>query len=446
MTSGNVSDEPIAYEDDDAHGAWPGSPTCSSCTTGRSTCAPTTRWSRSVAGGPILLRRSRGHVPASIDLPLPCPRPLLAVGARAEEHVLRRKGTSGLGEPSHRRPRELGDAALLPRGDRALRARVRGRARGGRPRPPPRLPLDQGGAGPRRASSSSACSTTTPTSPPASPSTARRARQSARSSTAPDYGRDGTVWGGELLAGDLRDFERAGLLFPVRLPGGDGRDPRAVADGLRLARGGTGRGGAAHSPGACSARAGGTLGAGVRAGQDRRFVAGDDERGPALRCRGRALRGARRSELRGTGSRRARGHRGPGRDGGLPAADRWRGADGARCSRGPARAHRRPRRRNPPRGRRRPVSQRARRRDRYGMRAGCRVRRARHRGALRRGVSEPAAAGADRQRLSPSEACACCDRRSSRRTTAGSPTVRSPLPRRDCGRPTCSKGDYLAGG
>src|SRR6185503_3630705 len=35
------------------------------------------------------------------------------------------------------------------------------------------------------------------------------------------YGGDGTVWGGELLLGGLEDFERVGLLFPVRMPGGD---------------------------------------------------------------------------------------------------------------------------------------------------------------------------------------------------------------------------------
>ena len=35
------------------------------------------------------------------------------------------------------------------------------------------------------------------------------------------YGPDGTVWGGELLVGDLGGYERAGFLFPVRLPGGD---------------------------------------------------------------------------------------------------------------------------------------------------------------------------------------------------------------------------------
>jgi hydrogenase maturation protein HypF len=34
------------------------------------------------------------------------------------------------------------------------------------------------------------------------------------------YGPDGTVWGGELLLGGLEGFERAGSLWPVRLPGG----------------------------------------------------------------------------------------------------------------------------------------------------------------------------------------------------------------------------------
>ncbi|MDQ5834753.1 MAG: carbamoyltransferase HypF [Actinomycetota bacterium] len=34
------------------------------------------------------------------------------------------------------------------------------------------------------------------------------------------YGSDGTVWGGELLLGDLCSFERTGTLHPVRLPGG----------------------------------------------------------------------------------------------------------------------------------------------------------------------------------------------------------------------------------
>jgi hydrogenase maturation protein HypF len=45
------------------------------------------------------------------------------------------------------------------------------------------------------------------------------------------YGTDGTVWGGELLLGDCRDFERAGHLHAVPMPGGE----RAIKQPWRMA-------------------------------------------------------------------------------------------------------------------------------------------------------------------------------------------------------------------
>lgn len=45
------------------------------------------------------------------------------------------------------------------------------------------------------------------------------------------YGTDGTVWGGEILVGDLRDVVRVGRLHPVRMPGGEAavREPWRMA-------------------------------------------------------------------------------------------------------------------------------------------------------------------------------------------------------------------------
>jgi hydrogenase maturation protein HypF len=45
------------------------------------------------------------------------------------------------------------------------------------------------------------------------------------------FGPDGTIWGGELLLGDLGDFCRVGMLLPVPLPGGH----RAISEPWRMA-------------------------------------------------------------------------------------------------------------------------------------------------------------------------------------------------------------------
>ena len=70
-----------------------------------------------------------------------------------------------------------------------------------------------------------------PTSPPASPSTVAAGEAVGAIFDGAGLGPDGTVWGGEILAGDLREFDRCGLLFPVRLPGGDAatREPWRMA-------------------------------------------------------------------------------------------------------------------------------------------------------------------------------------------------------------------------
>jgi hydrogenase maturation protein HypF len=94
MTSGNVSDEPIAYEDADALDRL-------------AAIADLflvhdrpihTRTDDSVVrslggrGAPLMLRRSRGYVPESIPLPMPATRPLLACGAELKSTFCVAKG------------------------------------------------------------------------------------------------------------------------------------------------------------------------------------------------------------------------------------------------------------------------------------------------------------------------------------------------------------------
>ena len=120
------------------------------------------------------------------------------------------------------------------------------------------------------------------------------------------YGADGTVWGGELLVGDLRRFRAR-------------RAPAAGAAARRRARRSASRGGW-RAPGwsrpparrsRASARAGGARRPGrwrrSRAWPRRARLAADDERRAAVRRGRRAVRDARRRQLRGAGGDRAGG-------------------------------------------------------------------------------------------------------------------------------------------
>ena len=149
LTSGNVSDEPIAFEDDDALERL--APIADRFLVHDRPIATRTDDSvaRVVRGAPLLLRRSRGYVPASLELPVAASRAAAGLRRRAEGRVLPGVGHARLGQPPHRRHQELRDAALAAGRRRALRAAVRGDARGRRARPAPRLPLHALRAGAR---------------------------------------------------------------------------------------------------------------------------------------------------------------------------------------------------------------------------------------------------------------------------------------------------------
>ena len=94
MTSGNASDEPIAYEDEDAVARLAGIADlflthdrpihlrCDDSVT------------RVVAESELPLRRSRGYAPAPVELPVACPMPILALGGQL-------KATFALGRGRH---------------------------------------------------------------------------------------------------------------------------------------------------------------------------------------------------------------------------------------------------------------------------------------------------------------------------------------------------------
>jgi hydrogenase maturation protein HypF len=231
MTSGNVSDEPIAYEDADAL-ARLGDIADLLLTHDRPIHMRTDDSVVRVVASrpPLVLRRSRGWVPASIDLPVSARRPLLSCGAELKSTVCVAKGRHAwvghhIGdlrnwetlrsfregvehfervfavEPAvvahdlhpdylstgYALEREDVDRVAVQHHHAHLAACIAEHGERG-----PAIGAIFDGAG---------------------------------------HGGDGSVWGGELLVGGLDGFERAGSLWPVRLPGGD----RAAQEPWRMA-------------------------------------------------------------------------------------------------------------------------------------------------------------------------------------------------------------------
>ena len=220
MTSGNVSDEPIAFHDDDA---------CERLAEIADVFLLhdrpiETRTDDSVVrhaeGRRMLLRRSRGYVPSAIPLPLDCDRHLLACGAELKNTFAVAKGGSAW--VGH----HVGDLKNFE----TLRSFVTGIEHFRRLfAVEPELVAHD--LHPEYLSTKHALELDGVRLVGVQHHHAHLAACLAEhGERAPavgaifdgtGYGDDGTVWGGELLYGDLEDFERVGLLFPVRMPGGE---------------------------------------------------------------------------------------------------------------------------------------------------------------------------------------------------------------------------------
>jgi len=223
MTSGNVSDDPIAYTDADALGRLRSIAdlfllhdrpirTRTDDSVMRTVTLPAGR-------RPVMLRRSRGYVPSSLTLPIAADRPLLACGAEQKSTFCLAAGKRAwvghhIGDLEHYATlRAFQDG--IDHFERLFAVAPERIAHDLHPDY-----LSTGYALEREATDHVAVQH-------------HHAHLAAclaeHGATGPavgaiydgtGLGTDGTVWGGELLSGGLSDCARDGHLWPVRLPGG----------------------------------------------------------------------------------------------------------------------------------------------------------------------------------------------------------------------------------
>jgi hydrogenase maturation protein HypF len=220
MTSGNVSDEPIAFDDEEAAERLAGIADQFLVHDRPIETRTDDSVARVVAGRPLLLRRSRGYVPGALRLPVDCGRHLLATGAELKNTFAVAKG--GKAWVGH----HVGDlknyetlrsfAAGIDHFQRLFAVVPEVVAHDLHPEYlSTKHALELAGVEPigvqHHHAHLAACL--------AEHGEPGRAIGAIFDGTG--YGADGTIWGGELLLGDLRGFERAGFLFPVRMPGGE---------------------------------------------------------------------------------------------------------------------------------------------------------------------------------------------------------------------------------
>jgi hydrogenase maturation protein HypF len=223
MTSGNVSDEPIAYRDDDALrrlGAIADRFLLHDRPIETRTDDSVQRSAR-VAGRrrALMMRRSRGHVPESLPLPVPAARAVLACGAELKNTFCVARGTRAWVGPHVGDLENYETLVSFREGiahfERLFSVEPEVVAHDLHPDYlSTRYALEREGAEvvsvQHHHAHLAAC-------------LAEHGHEGPAIGAIYDgtgYGPDGTIWGGELLYGDLRSFERLGHLRPVRLPGG----------------------------------------------------------------------------------------------------------------------------------------------------------------------------------------------------------------------------------
>jgi hydrogenase maturation protein HypF len=218
LTSGNLSDEPIAYRDEDAFERL-AAIADAFLTHDRAIHIRTDdSVSRTIRGREMVIRRSRGHVPEPVTTAHRFPRPVLACGAELKNTFCLASGDRAF--VSHHIG-DLENAATL----RSFTEGIEhfGRLFGIEPEVVAYdlhpeylstkyaldLDLDTCGVQHHHAHIASCL--------------ADNGHEGPVIGVAFDgtgYGTDGTLWGGEFLVADLASFERAGHLEPVPMPGG----------------------------------------------------------------------------------------------------------------------------------------------------------------------------------------------------------------------------------
>jgi hydrogenase maturation protein HypF len=230
MTSGNVSDEPIAFRDDDALGRLAGIADRFLVHDRPIRTRTDDSVARVAEGRPMSLRRSRGYVPAAVPLLVAAARPVLGCGAELKNAICLARGDRAW--PGH----HIGDLKNLETlGSFREAVEHLGRLLAVTPEVvahdlhPDYLSTawarEQQGVElvgvQHHHAHLAACLA----------EHGERGEAVGAIFDGTGFGTDGTVWGGELLVGGAAGFRRAGHLHAVRLPGGD----QAVRQPWRMA-------------------------------------------------------------------------------------------------------------------------------------------------------------------------------------------------------------------